>query len=105
IEHGIVAALRGVRKQPDKEDLRPMSTVSDSERRGLGIATANAAVAEREVGAPPAAGLAATVGRGGGGHGGFSLRNLRTFESFRVGAFRWFYGSMIGQMAAMQIET
>ena len=82
-----------------------MSTVSDSERRGLGIATATAAVAEREVSAPPSADRGVTSGRGGGGHGGgFSLRNLRTFESFRVSAFRWFYGSMIGQMAAMQIE-
>ena len=28
----------------------------------------------------------------------------RTFSSFSVPSFRWFYGSMIGQMAAMQIE-
>jgi len=35
---------------------------------------------------------------------GFSLRGLRTFSSFKVGSFRWFYGSMLGQMAAMQIE-
>jgi MFS family permease len=40
----------------------------------------------------------------GGGHGGFSLRGLRTFSSFKVGSFRWFYSSMIGQMAAMQVE-
>ena len=37
--------------------------------------------------------------RGGGG-----WRNVRTFSSFKVPSFRWFYGSMIGQMGAMQIE-
>ena len=33
-----------------------------------------------------------------------ALRNLHTFSSFKVGSFRWFYGSMVGQLAAMQIE-
>lgn len=40
-----------------------------------------------------------------GAHGGgFSLRNLRTFSSFKFSAFRWFYASMVSQMAAMQVE-
>ena len=32
------------------------------------------------------------------------LRNLRTFESFKVPAFRYFYGGMLSQMAAMNME-
>ena len=31
-------------------------------------------------------------------------RNVHTFSSLGMPSFRWFYGSMIGQMAAMQIE-
>lgn len=41
---------------------------------------------------------------GHGGGGGFSLRNLRTFTSFKFAPFRWFYASMVSQMAAMQVE-
>ncbi len=87
-----------------------MSTVSDSERRGLGLAAVSAPVAEREAATRPdssrgASGGGMPGGPAGGGHGGgFSLRGLRTFESFRSASFRWFYGSMVGQMAAMQIE-
>lgn len=69
--------------------------------------------------APPAAAasthpIAETVGAHGGttpqahgghgGGGGFSLRNLRTFTSFKFAPFRWFYASMVSQMAAMQVE-
>ena len=40
-----------------------------------------------------------------GSHGGgFSVRNLRTFTSFKFAPFRWFYASMVSQMAAMQVE-
>ena len=37
-----------------------------------------------------------------GGDGGW--QNVHTFSSLGVPSFQWFYGSMIGQMAAMQIE-
>jgi len=33
-----------------------------------------------------------------------SLKNLRTFSSFKTPVFRLFYGSMLGQMAAMNME-
>ena len=40
-----------------------------------------------------------------GAHGAaFSPRNLRTFTSFKFAPFRWFYASMVSQMAAMQVE-
>jgi len=43
-------------------------------------------------------------GMGGGGGGGFSFRNLRTFSSLRNPVFRLYYGAMMGQMAAMNIQ-
>lgn len=62
--------------------------------------------------APPRdeVGGSSTGGSHGRRHGGpqqslgAQMRNLRTFSSLKVPSFRWFYGSMIGQMAAMQIE-
>ena len=46
------------------------------------------------------------MGMGGGGGRGasFSFRNLRTFSSFRNPVFRLYYGAMIGQMAAMNMQ-
>ena len=62
----------------------------------------------RDGGAPPtAAGYGRMGGMGGGGMGGggqVSLRNLRTFTSFKYPAFRLFYGAVIGQMAAMNMQ-
>jgi len=57
---------------------------------------------------PIAEGAAVHGGTGAQAHsshgGGFSLRNLRTFTSFKFAPFRWFYASMVSQMAAMQVE-
>ena len=47
------------------------------------------------------------MGRGMGarhGGGGFSIRNLRTFTSFKNGVFRLYYMAMLGQMAAMNMQ-
>ena len=56
------------------------------------------------------------VDRQPGGYGGFgggsdmgnarafSLRNLRTFNSFKSRVFRLYYGGMLGQMAAMNMQ-
>ncbi len=41
---------------------------------------------------------------GGGGAAPMSLRNLRTFSSFRNPVYRLFYASMLGQMGAMNME-
>ncbi|MBI2850239.1 MAG: MFS transporter [Chloroflexi bacterium] len=45
-------------------------------------------------------------GRGAmqGGRPAFSLRNLRTFNSFKNSVFRLYYGGMLGQMAAMNMQ-
>lgn len=40
----------------------------------------------------------------GGGRTAFSLRNLRTFNSFKNPIFRLYYGGMLGQMAAMNMQ-
>lgn len=85
-----------------------MSTLSGRESGGVArYQTGGAAT----VGAPPdeVGGGASAGGEAGRGHGRprQSLRSQlqdRTFSSFKVPSFRWFYGSMIGQMAAMQIE-
>ncbi len=53
-------------------------------------------------GAPPRA-----MGQGGvGGYRGgpVSFRNLTTFTSFKYPAFRLFYGAVVGQMAAMNMQ-
>lgn len=47
---------------------------------------------------------ASHVGMGGGRGAPVSFRNLRTFSSFRNPVFRLFYGAMIGQMAAMNMQ-
>ena len=50
------------------------------------------------------------MGMGGGGMGGggggapLSLKNLRTFSSFKNRVFRLYYGAMLGQMAAMNMQ-
>ncbi len=44
------------------------------------------------------------MGMGGRGGAGFSLRNLRTFASFKNGVFRLYYMAMLGQMAAMNMQ-
>ena len=47
----------------------------------------------------------AGVGMGGGGGGTpISLRNLRTFTSFKNPVFRLYYAAMLGQMAAMNMQ-
>ena len=54
-------------------------------------------------GAPPT--TYAQGGMGGyRGGGTVSWRNLRTFTSFKYPAFRLFYGAVIGQMAAMNMQ-
>ena len=35
---------------------------------------------------------------------GLSIRNLRTFASFKIAPFRLFYGAMLGQMAGMNMQ-
>ncbi|MQC25455.1 MAG: MFS transporter [Chloroflexi bacterium] len=68
--------------------------------------------AETATAAPPALDAAggASAAAGLGPENGRSKQTLwgqlqnRTFSSLKVPSFRWFYGSMIGQMAAMQIE-
>ncbi|MFC2052161.1 MFS transporter [Chloroflexota bacterium] len=40
----------------------------------------------------------------GGGRGGFSLRNLRTFSSLKNPVYRLYYAGMLGQMAAMNMQ-
>ena len=42
----------------------------------------------------------ASMGRGGG----LNIRNLRTFSSLKNGQFRLYYGAMLGQMAAMNMQ-
>ena len=47
------------------------------------------------------------MGMGGGGGGGgapFSLRNLRTLSSLKNPVFRLYYGAMLGQMSAMNMQ-
>ena len=43
-------------------------------------------------------------GVGGGGGGALSLRNLRTFSSLKNPVFRLYFGAMMGQMAAMNMQ-
>jgi MFS family permease len=43
------------------------------------------------------------MGRGGGG-APLSLKNLRTFSSFKSPVFRLYYGAMLGQMAGMNMQ-
>lgn len=43
-------------------------------------------------------------GMGGGGRGAMSLRNLRTFSSFKNPVYRLYYGGMLGQMASMNMQ-
>jgi len=40
----------------------------------------------------------------GNGRGKFSLRGLKTFESFKVSIFRIYYGSMLGQWVSMSMQ-
>ncbi|MFH1140417.1 MAG: MFS transporter [Chloroflexota bacterium] len=54
-------------------------------------------------GAAPGMGMDTGMGRGGG-VAPVSLKNLRTFASFKSRNFRLYYGSMLGQMAAMNME-
>ena len=44
------------------------------------------------------------MGMGGGGGASLSWRNLRTFSSFKLPVFRLYYGAMLGQMAAMNMQ-
>lgn len=45
------------------------------------------------------------AGRGGGaGWNGISLRNLRTFSSFKNSVYRFYFGGLLGQMAGMQMQ-
>ena len=82
-------------------------TIDRDENR---LATAPDGGNGRMGGAPPArGGHVAMGGMGGGGGGGgggapISLKNLRTFSSFRYPAFRLYYGAMVGQMAAMNMQ-
>lgn len=40
----------------------------------------------------------------GGGQGGISIRNLRTFSSLKNPVFRLYYGALLGQFAAMNMQ-
>ena len=53
-------------------------------------------------GAPPMGMGGGGMGMGGGGP--VSLRNLTTFTSFKYPVFRLYYGAMVGQMAAMNMQ-
>ncbi|MSQ22245.1 MAG: MFS transporter [Dehalococcoidia bacterium] len=73
------------------------------------ITAGNGAPLGRQGGGKAAAGNGAANGMGmemgrGGGVAPVSLKNLRTFTSFKSRNFRLFYGSMMGQMAAMNME-
>ena len=47
----------------------------------------------------------AGMGMGGGmGGGGLSLKDLRTFTSFKNSVFRLYYFAMLGQMGAMNMQ-
>ena len=65
---------------------------------------------DRQMGGGGGMGMDGGMGMGGGGMGGggggagLSLRNLRTFSSFKNPVFRLYYGAMMGQMAAMNIQ-
>ena len=41
---------------------------------------------------------------GGGGRGAVSIRNLKTFSSFKNPVYRLYYGGMLGQMASMNMQ-
>ena len=44
------------------------------------------------------------MGGGMGGGGGMSLKDLRTFTSFKNSVFRLYYFAMLGQMGAMNMQ-
>ena len=44
------------------------------------------------------------MGMGRGRGSGISIRNLRTFSSLQSPVFRLYYGAMLGQMAAMNMQ-
>ena len=111
--------------QPPTRDERAAPTNgndSGSARESLDTSRAREAMAAAvRTQEPPAAPAAAEGGNGHdggarptayaqGGMGGYrgggqmSLRNLRTFTSFKYPAFRLFYGAVIGQMAAMNMQ-
>ena len=78
------------------------STVGDSTAQGPqeggGVAVG--------IGVAPGNGVEAGMGIGMGRGGGapMSLKNLRTFTSFKNPVFRLYYGAMVGQMAAMNMQ-
>ena len=50
-------------------------------------------------------GQASAASMGAMGRGaGLNIRNLRTFSSLKNGQFRLYYGAMLGQMAAMNMQ-
>jgi MFS family permease len=49
-------------------------------------------------------GMITGSGGAGGGRRRISLRNLKTFESFKIPAYRLFYGAMAGQWASMNMQ-
>lgn len=80
---------------------------------GLALDPGNTIQQAQAAGGQVLPGDGAAVGRGmesgmgmgrGGGAAPISLKNLRTFTSFRSPVFRLFYGSMLSQMAAMNME-
>lgn len=85
-------------QKPTEEGTSNAEIVSSPEETSNGRSSGN--------GARPGAmgmdgGMGAGMGRGGGG---LSLRNLRTFESFKNPVFRLYYIAMLGQMAAMNMQ-
>lgn len=105
--------------EPLDEETQQTDNVSDVGSSGTdsGQNGSNGAPATGDVAvAPPpqtpgAGGMRGGMGMGGGGGGmgmggggGFSLRDLRTFSSFKNPVFRLFYMAMMGQMAAMNMQ-
>ncbi|MDE2861394.1 MAG: MFS transporter [Chloroflexota bacterium] len=111
--------------QPPIRDERTTPSAGDgngSTQEAMDTSRAREALAAASVRTPsaPEAPAAADAGNGHdgsappsaysqGGMGGYrggpvSFRNLRTFTSFKYPAFRLFYGAVIGQMAAMNMQ-
>ena len=84
---------------PTDEETQASGPVSSPSKGGNGRPTGNGARAGGAGGGV----MDGAMGMGRGG-GGLSLRNLRTFNSFKNPIFRLYYIAMLGQMAAMNMQ-
>ena len=90
--------------------MRPRPDTSETEERsavpvnGDGTATRVVGHAEQGMGMGGGGGGGGGDGMGGGGGRAISWGDLRTFSSFEYPVFRLFYGAMLGQMAAMNMQ-